>query len=413
MGGFLRQYRVPPMTASRNELRSTVARRGATASSGRPVAAAIDRFGGELFTHLAAAIGGNIVMSPYSITVALAMTRAGAATETRTQLDRVLHLEGLDTDEAFNALEQALATRTSDSTGYDGEKVSVILATANALWPQSGYPFAAPFLDVLASHYGASLHPVDFERETERSRRAINEWVADRTAERIREVIPKGVLNALTRMVITNAMYLKASWAEPFDASATRAGSFVRLDGSTVEASFMHKTSTVAGAQGPGWQAVELPYVGGKLAMNVIVPDTGRFEAVASTLRNGTASFVARLERRVTQLALPKLRFRTHANLVDTLRELGITDLFDPDRADLSRMTATERLYVSDVIHETFVEVNEAGTEAAAATAVAVAARSAPIEPVRLTVDRPFILALRDVETNSLLFLGRVLDPTV
>ena len=140
----MRQYRVTPMTASRNELRSTVARRAATASSGRPVAAAIDRFGGELLTHLAAAIGGNIVLSPYSIAVSLAMTRAGAFTETKAQLDRVLHLEGLDTDEAFNALEQALATRTCDITGHDGEKLSVMLATANALWPQSGYPFAAP-----------------------------------------------------------------------------------------------------------------------------------------------------------------------------------------------------------------------------------------------------------------------------
>jgi serpin B len=197
MGGFLQQYRVAAMTASPSEQRSTVARRAATASAGRPVAAAIDRFGGELFTQLAAAVGGNIVLSPYSIAVALAMTRAGAATETREQLDGVVHLGGLDIDEAFNALEQALATRTSVITGYDGEKVSVILATANALWPQSGYRFAAPFLDVLASHYGASLHPVDFERDAERSRCAINEWVADRTAEKIPELIPSGVLNAL------------------------------------------------------------------------------------------------------------------------------------------------------------------------------------------------------------------------
>ena len=219
------------MTASPSEQRSTVARRAAHAASGRSVAAALDRFGGELFTHLAAAIGGNIVLSPYSIAVALAMTRAGAATETREQLDRVLHLEGLDTDEAFNALEQALATRTIDISEHDGETLSVMLATANGLWPQAGYPFAAPFLETLASHYGAGLHPVDFERDTERSRCAINEWVSDRTAEKISELIPIGVLNSLTRLVLTNAMYLKASWAEPFDASATAsAGSSVWTD---------------------------------------------------------------------------------------------------------------------------------------------------------------------------------------
>ena len=399
------------MTAS-GELKSTVARQAAAASSGRAVAAAIDRFGGELFTALALAAGGNIVLSPYSVAVALAMTRVGASADTRKQLDRVLHLEGLHADDGFNALEQALATRSVDIAGHDGKRLSVNLATANALWPQSGFPFASPFLDVLASHYGAGLHPVDFERDTERSRCAINEWVSDRTAEKIPELIPKGPLNALTRMVITNALYLKASWADPFDTSGTRTGRFTRLDGSAVEVSFMHKTSTLAGAHGAGWQVVELPYAGSTLAMDVIVPDAGRFEEVERTLQKGTATFLAHRERRPTQLALPKFRCRTSTSLVDTLRSLGLTDVFDPDRADLSAMTATERLYVSDILHETFVEVDEAGTEAAAATAVVIALRSAPIEAVRITVDRPFILALRDLETNSLMFLGRVLDPT-
>jgi serpin B len=390
----------------------TAARQAPLASSAPPVATAIDRFGGELFTKLAATTEGNIVLSPYSVAVALTMTRAGTAGETRAQLDRALHLEGIDADGGFNALEQALATRTGDVTGPDGKKQSVVLATANALWPQAGFPFASPFLDVLAAQYGAGLHVVDYQRDTEKARRAINDWVSDRTAAKIPELIPKDALDSLTRLVLTNAVYLKAAWAEPFEASATSQAVFTRLDGSTVDAPFMHQTESFGYATGAGWQTVELPYAGGKLALDVIVPDPGKFAPVAQMLDNGTAGFVGHLERRSVQLALPKFRFRTQAELVDTFRALGLTDLFDPGRADLSAMTTADKLYVSHVLHEAFIDVNEKGTEAAAATAVVARATAAPSQPVALTVDRPFILALRDLETNSLLFLGRVLDPS-
>ena len=259
---------------------------------------------------------------------------------------------------------------------------------------------------------GAGLHVVDYARDTERSRRTINQLVSDQTAKKIPELIPKVAFDSLTRLVLTNAVYLKASWAEPFEASATAQGSFIRLDRSTVTASFMHQTESLGYAKGTGWQAVELSYAGGKLAMDVIVPDAGQYAAVAQTLKNGTATFLENVEPRSVQLALPTFRFRTQADLVDTLAALGLTDLFDPDRADLSAMTAAEKLYVSGVLHEAFIDVNEKGTEAVAATAVVVRASAAPSEPVQLTVDRPFILVLRDLETNSIHFLGRVLDPT-
>ena len=348
---------------------SSVGRQTPTTATGLPVASAIDTFGGELFTQLAETTDGNIVLSPYSVAVALAMTRAGAAGETKEQFDRVLHLEGIDADTGFNALDQALATRTGDVVGRDGKKLSVVLATANALWPQKGYPFAPAFLDHLAAHYGAGLHVVDYQREIERSRRTINEWVSDQTAKKIPELIPKDALDSLTRLVLTNAVYVKASWAEPFETSATADGAFTRLDRSTVTASFMHQTESLGYAKGPGWQTVELPYAGGKLAMDVIVPDAGQYAAVAQTFDKGTATFVQHIERQSVQLALPKFRFRTQADLIDTLAALGLTDLFDPDRADLSAMTAAEKLYLSGVLHEAFIDVNEKGTEAAAATA--------------------------------------------
>jgi serpin B len=391
---------------------SSAARHAPAASAALPVASAIDTFGGELFTELAATTDGNLALSPYSVALALAMTRAGAAGETKRQLDRVLHLEGTDADTGFNALEQALATRTSDVVGQDGKKLSVLLATANALWPQRDYPFATPFLDLLAAHYGAGLHVVDYQGELEQSRRTINEWVSDQTAKKIPELIPKDALDALTRLVLTNAVYLKASWAQPFEPSATADHSFVRLDRSTVTASFMHQTESLGYAKGSGWRMVELPFAGDKLAMDVIVPDTGRFDAVAESLARGTSTFFERVERQSVQLALPKFRFRTQADLVDTLAALGLTDLFEPDRADLSAMTTAERLYVSGVLHEAFIDVNEKGTEAAAATAIVIRATAASATPLVLTVDRPFIFVLRDLETKSVLFLGRVLDPT-
>ena len=174
----------------------------------------------------------------------------------------------------------------------------------------------------------------------------------------------------------------------------------------------MHQTESIGYATGAGWQTVELPYAGGKLALDVIVPDAGKFAAVAQTLDNGTAAFLGHIDRRAVHLSLPKFKFRTQAELVDTFRALGLTDLFDPGRADLSAMTTADKLSVSHVLHEAFIDVNEKGTEAAAATAVVARATAAPSQPVVLSVDRPFIIALRDLETNTLLFLGRVLDPT-
>jgi serpin B len=398
--------------ADADVVRGSAARRAAEPASALPVASALDRFGGELFTAVAEVSTDNVILSPYSVAVALAMTRAGAAGETRAQLDRTLHFEGIDVDAGFNALERALSSRSKAVENAEGERVDVKLATANALWPQKGYPFTPMFLDLLAAQYGAGLHVVDFEHNTEAARRAINKWVAAETAKKIPELIPKDALDTLTRLVLTNAIYLKAAWAEPFDEAATSDRSFRRLDATTVSAPFMHLTTELRFASGSGWQTVELPYAGGQLAMDLIVPDSGRFDEVATTLRHGATPFLSGLSRQTVDLSLPKFRFRTAADIVDILASLGIVDLFDPTKADLSGMTDAEKLYVSGVLHEAFIDVNEKGTEAAAATAIVIRASAAPAKPVELVVDRPFFVVLRDLETNAVLFLGRVVDPT-
>jgi serpin B len=305
-----------------------------------------------------------------------------------------------------------LSTRSGVVKDAAGKNSEVQLATANSLWLQKGYPFTTSFLDLLAAQYGAGLHVVDFERDTETARRAINSWVAGETKKKIPELIPRDALDSLTRLVLTNAIYFKAAWADPFDEAATRDGSFRRLDDSTVSVPFMHSTTGLRHAVGRGWQAVELPYAGGRLAMDLIVPDAGQFDEIAATLRLGTAPFLSELTQQTVDLSMPKFRFRTAVDLVDVLASLGVVDLFDPAKADLSGITATEQLYVSGVLHEAFIDVDEKGTEAAAATAVVVRASAAPGGPVELRVDRPFFVVLRDLETSAVLFLGRVVDPS-
>ena len=280
------------------------------------------------------------------------------------------------------------------------------------MWGQRDLPIEAAFLDVLAEYYGAPLHVVDYVADTEGARKAINGWVSDRTAEKIPELIKPRVLDDMTRVVLTNALYLKASWATPFDEKLTVDAPFTRLDGSTVTTRQMRQTEALAYASGADWRAVELPYAGNQLSMLVVVPSAGRFAAVERAFAGGTQAFAAELAPAQVRLALPRFTFRTTADLKDPLRSLGVVDLFDDRVADLSGITTAQALYVSDVIHEVYLAVTEEGTEAAAATAVVAKATAAPAKIEELTVDRPFLFAIRDRATGAVLLQGRVLDPT-
>jgi serpin B len=396
-------------------LQSKVARHAPDATTAAPLSDALDRFGGEMFTTVvdtAELQNANAAISPFSIAAALLMTRAGSSGQTRAELDQVLHLARIDPDAGFNTIDQALATRSLSTKRADGTPVKVTLSTANSLWGQKGYPIETGFLDVLAADYGAGLRVVDYASNSEGARRAINRWVADRTNNKIAELIPTGVLDSTTRLVLTNALHLNAAWAEPFDTNDTSDATFTRLDGSTTTARLMRQTETFGYAAGDGWQAVEVPYAGNKLAMDVIIPEPGRFAAVEAQLNAGIGPFVTTMGPASLSFGLPRFSFRTQAQLVDALRAMGVETLFDPDRADLSAITTADKLYVSDVLHEAYVAVTESGTEAAAATAVVTKASAAPATPRTVFADHPFLFAIRDRDTGAVLMIGRVLDPT-
>jgi serpin B len=396
-------------------LASDVARRVAEASTDevRSVAAGDAVFGAEVLAALSADGGGNVAVSPLSIRLALAMAYAGAGGETAAQMAEVLRYDLPDEalHAALNALDQALEARNQTFPGDQGRERGIEVSISNALWGQAGLSVEQAFLDTLASQYGAGLRIVDFVQAVEAARATINAWVSTETAGRIPELIPQGVLTPATLLVLTNTVYLDADWALPFPSEATAAGAFTRLDGSDVTVPFMHQMLPADYAAGEGWQAVDLAYVGGEVAMLVLVPDEGRFEEVAAAAATAFGEALAALGPTEVRLALPRFEFRTQASLPGILRSLGMIDAFDPGLADFSGITATEALFISDVIHEVFVSVDEAGTEAAAATAVIMGRGGLPERPVELTVDRPFLFWLYDRATGSVLFMGRVLDP--
>jgi serpin B len=354
---------------------------------------------------------GNLILSPFSISLALAMTYAGARDVTESQMASVLHFDlpqgGLHP--AFNALDQDLASRGESASD---EEEPLQLNIANAVWAEQTYPFLQEFLDLIASNYGAGIQLADFINQFESIRKEINDWVYDETQEKIKDLIPDGALNADTRMVLVNAIYFKADWLSQFDASDTYDTPFHLLDGTDVTAKMMNQGMFVPYYPGDGYQAVELPYAGETAAMTVIVPDEGNFEAVESSLNPDLLDETWNgLQQSSVMLSLPKFTYESEFNLSDTLTSMGMVDAFNPGIADFSGMTNEDDLFISDVIHKAFVAVDEEGTEAAAATAVIIEAASAPIFDVTLTIDRPFIFIIHDKPSGQILFIGRVLNP--
>jgi serpin B len=355
---------------------------------------------------------GNLFYSPYSISLALAMTYAGARGETAEQMADTLQflLEQERLHPAFNWLDAELARRGEGAQGKDGKGFR--LNIVNAIWGQKDYEFLSDFLDVLAENYGAGLRILDFITETEKSRLAINDWVSDQTEGRIKDLIPQGALDALTRLVLTNAIYFNAAWENPFDKKMTANGPFYLLDGGQVIVPMMRQTESFGYTEGEGYQAVELPYDGGELSMVILLPASGTFEAFEEGLQaQQVCDIISGLQSTRVTLMMPKFEFDSEFSLKDTLAEMGMRDAFSPDDADFSGMTGNPELFISDVVHKAFVAVDEAGTEAAAATAVIMNLTCVPPPPVEVTIDRPFIFLIRDIETGAILFVGRVLNP--
>ena len=354
---------------------------------------------------------GNLFYSPYSISMALAMTYAGASGETEQQMADTLHfvLPPDSLHPAFNSLDIELSQRGEGAEGKDGEGFR--LNIVNAIWGQEDYQFLTTFLDLLAENYGAGLRLLDFVNTPEESRITINNWVSDQTEGRIEDLIPQGVIDALTRLVLSNAIYFNAAWQYPFDEDITEDGVFYLLDGGEVIVPMMSQTESFGYAEGDGYEAIELLYDGGELSMVILLPQAGHFEAFEGLLdAQQVDEIIGRLEPRQVALTMPKFEFESGFSLKEILATMGMPVAFSAD-ADFSGMTGNHDLFIADVIHKAFVSVDEAGTEAAAATAVVMALTAAPEVPVEVTVDRPFIFLIRDIETDTILFVGRIAEP--
>jgi serpin B len=355
---------------------------------------------------------GNVFYSPYSISVALAMTNAGARGETEQQVADALRfsLAQNHLHPAFNSLDLELAGRGEGAQGKDGEGFR--LNVVNAIWGQAGYAFLPEFLDILAENYGAGLRVLDFTSAPEESRVTINDWVSEQTEGRIEDLIPAGVIDALTRLVLTNAIYFNAAWSQPFEPDLTADGPFYLLGGGEVDVPMMTQTESFGYTSGEGYQAVELPYDGHELSMVVLIPDAGEFDSFEGALDAGRVDeIVGDLSYRQVALTLPRFEVESDFSLADALAAMGMPDAFT-NRADFSGMTGGRDLFISEVVHKAFVSVDEAGTEAAAATAIVMKGLALPEEPVEVSVDRPFIFLIRDVQTGAILFVGRIVDPS-
>jgi len=353
----------------------------------------------------------SLFYSPYSIRSALAMAYAGAVDETERQIADALRFE-LSQDDlhpAFNWIDLALNTRGEVSYPYEGQGFQ--LNIINTAWGQRGYSFLRSYLDTLAINYGSGLQLLDFVDDPEGSRAAMNDWISDQTNDRIVDLLPPGSISSDVRLVLTNAIYFNAPWSKPFDVQQTATGMFERLDGDTVDVSMMHQEASFGYAVWDGGQAVALPYNGETLEMILFVPDRGAYEAFESTFdASQCESIVDSIQPRQVDLRLPKFEIECDLSLVDPLTALGMSDAFG-GAADFSGIDGTRNLFISDIVHKAWLAVDEAGTEAAAATAVVVSLVSYPGPPVVLTINRPFLFVLRDIPTGMILFVGRVMNP--
>jgi serpin B len=360
--------------------------------------------------------GSNLFYSPYSVSLALAMTYAGAAGSTATQMASALHftLPASKLHPAFDKLDLAIEAKPAGATGANGQPFALNLA--DSLWGGQKVDFGEGFLKTLALDYGAGLRTVDFAEQPEQAETDINNWVSGKTDGKIDPLLGPGTITPDTRFVIVNAVYFDASWATAFEKSQTKPGTFTRANGTTVTTPMMSSANVAtAYAKGQGWQAVELPYSGGTTSMVIVVPDAGAYASIEHGLSGSFYASVTSSLSPAEEISLTMPSFKIHGASVSLARPLaamGMTDAFDPDKADFSPMIPAGGVYISDVVHQAFVDVDESGTEAAAATAVVGGFALAVGSQVAVNVDRPFFFFIRDTASNTVLFVGREVDPT-
>lgn len=364
-------------------------------------------FAFDLYSKLANN-NGNLFFSPYSISSALAMTYAGARGETAIQMAKTLHFS-LKPERLHPALADLTATFNAKGKSYQ-------LSVANALWGQTGYNFLPEFLKTTKKYYGAGFKEVDYvdEGKREQARQTINKWVEERTNNKIKELIKPKILDALTRLVLTNAIYFKGKWELQFKPEDTQDLPFHISAEEKKNVPMMRQTAKFKYTENGQAQVLELPYTGGDLSMVVLLPraNYGLAKLEESLCPENIQSWLSQLSKEKVRVFLPRFKLEKDFVLNEKLQDLGMIDAFDENTADFSGMTPKRQLYITKVIHKAFVEVNEEGTEAAAATAVIMGTKSAMIDntPV-FRADRPFVFLIRDLRSGSILFMGRMADP--
>ncbi len=390
----------------------SVPERAGSSTNPQTAGEAITSFGFDLFSAARRSApdseeGQNLTVSPASVAVALAMLEPGAVEDAQGQLRALLAITDADRFHAsMNSMQENLETRQPSEAG-DQDPGEITIRVANAAYLQQGYPFQEPYLEAIGANYGPVLYEVDFRPDPDAVARGINDFVADATEQQITDLIADGVISPDTVLALVNALYFKASWLEPFEPAETADDTFTRLDGSTVGVDMMQGSSG-SSAEGDGWVGATKSYTGG-LDAQFILPDEGRFDEIAADL----SSVFDEYERnRSTQeeLAVPRFEVRSSVQLDEALQSLGLTAPYQ--NGGLLGIAEDPKLVVDKVIHETFVAMDEEGTEAAAATVVlAFPTSGPPSPPVPVVLDRPFLYRIIDQQTGATLFIGQILDP--
>ncbi len=374
----------------------------------RTVIDANNQFALDLYTRLRADQPGNLFFAPCSISTALAMTYGGARGDTEAQMAKVLHftLPQEVIHSTFASLHQAL----NSSGGKRGYR----LHEANRLWGQQGVGFLPGFLSLTRARYGAELGQVDFTGQREQARQTINSWIAKQTEDKIHDLIPEGSLDETTRLVLANAVYFKGDWTEPFDVKVTRDAPFHCTAQQEIQVPLMFRKSVYRCAAREGLKILELTYGKGDLSMLVLLPDAieGLADLEAKLTADNLNRWLMEMQKHEVEVYFPRFKLDSRFDLGDILKSMGMTLAFTPTQADFSGMDGKRDLFISAVIHKAFVDINEEGTEAAAATGVEAKKEAPPIGfPVIFRIDHPFVFLIRDNAVGSILFLGRVVNP--
>lgn len=352
----------------------------------------------------------NIFFSPYSISSALGMTYNGARGQTGLDMALVLNftLPVEAVNRAFHSLTETMSS--GDLSGAEsGDPFA--LSISNGLWVQNGFNLLDDYVAEVTRYYSAAVRNLDFIDDSEHSREIINDWVAESTMNRILDLIPPGVLKEDTRVVLTNAVYFKASWRRPFNEHATSDAPFTLIDGSEIDVQMMKQIEHFNFVSTEGCSAVELDYAAGNASMLILLPDGD----IREFQQDFDADMLETIRRRLSScnvsLSMPKFEFSRSMQLSQILKTLGMESAFGSG-ADFSGFTGSPDLFISEVLHKAFVKVDEEGTEAAAATAVIMGLTAMPVQPVEMNINRPFMFFILDGETGSIVFMGRVMDPS-